>query len=201
MEASDVIKKIENNYPIDENVLSFWLHHIGDWNPRVRDEIVYGSWVKLVIEHKLMQSQKLNILQRVLRDKFLLQGLGVPNSNTVLNRSFTALLLALLLEDSNNKSWISEEDQIKIMNQAFSWLWRRAWMDTCLCSWSWFINRNSQDEMFFKRWQFKNLNYHKKSDDNWWHTNIKRLKIFWIIISCSEKFKIEALEVVKVFPC
>ncbi|HEO6190119.1 TPA: DUF2785 domain-containing protein [Streptococcus agalactiae] len=69
-----------------------------------------------------MQSQKLNVLQRVLRDKFLLQGLGVPNSNTVLNRSFTALLLALLLEDSNNKSWISEEDQIKIMNQAFSWL-------------------------------------------------------------------------------
>lgn len=122
MEASDVIKKIENNYPIDEDVLSFWLHHIGDWNPRVRDEIVYGSWVKLVIEHKLMQSQKLNVLQRVLRDKFLLQGLGVPNSNTVLNRSFTALLLALLLEDSNNKSWISEEDQIKIMNQAFSWL-------------------------------------------------------------------------------
>ncbi|HEN3050084.1 TPA: DUF2785 domain-containing protein [Streptococcus agalactiae] len=69
-----------------------------------------------------MQSQKLNVLQRVLRDKFLLQGLGVPNSNTVLNRSFTALLLALLLEDSNNKSWISEEDQIKIMNQACSWL-------------------------------------------------------------------------------
>lgn len=26
------------------------------------------------------------------------------------------------MEDSNNKSWISEEDQIKIMNQAFSWL-------------------------------------------------------------------------------
>lgn len=92
-----------------------------------------------------MQSQKLNVLQRVLRDKFLLQGLGVPNSNTVLNRSFTALLLALLLEDSNNKSWISEEDQIKIMNQAFSWLIDEpdfrgfdggAWMDTCLCSWS-----------------------------------------------------------------
>ncbi|MFD3107213.1 hypothetical protein ACFKKJ_10325, partial [Streptococcus agalactiae] len=105
MEASDVIKKIENSYPIDEDVLNFLLDHIGDWNPRVRDEIVYGSWVKLVIEHKLMQSQKLNILQRVLRDKFLLQGLGVPNSNTVLNRSFTALLLALLLEDSNNKGW------------------------------------------------------------------------------------------------
>lgn len=34
MEASDVIKKIENNYPIDEDVLNFLLDHIGDWNPR-----------------------------------------------------------------------------------------------------------------------------------------------------------------------
>lgn len=54
MEVSDVIKKIENNYLIDEDVLFFWLYYIGDWNLRVWDKIVYGFWVKLVIEYKLM---------------------------------------------------------------------------------------------------------------------------------------------------
>ncbi|EGE54440.1 hypothetical protein SPB_1081 [Streptococcus parauberis NCFD 2020] len=122
MEARDVIKSVENIYPISEPVLEFLLNHIGNPDPKIRDEVVYGAWYKLIKEHKLMQSQKLNILQRVLRDRFLLHGLGTPNNNTVLKRSFTALLLTLLLEDSNNSNWISIENQIEIMDQVLFWL-------------------------------------------------------------------------------
>ncbi len=81
MEARDVIKSVENIYPISESVLDFLLNHIGNPDPKIRDEVVYGAWYKLIKEHKLMQSQKLNILQRVLRDRFLLHGLGTTNEN------------------------------------------------------------------------------------------------------------------------
>lgn len=130
MNLNDFINTINNDKEITTEVLDFILSNIGNNDPQIRDELIYGTCCQLFDEKKLTLSQKEYLLQKLLKDKYLYDNqpseedneVDKKINNSVLKRSFTALLLALLLEDSRRNPWITSHHISSIMDDTFSWL-------------------------------------------------------------------------------
>lgn len=122
MDINSFTRTIKHQEQITDEVLNFMLEHIGDPDPYVRDTLIYSAWCTLLDEARLTTANKRRILHEVLDRKFLLDGLGRTNDHSVLKRSFTALLLAALLDDSRKTQWMSLEDQKRILKEVCYWL-------------------------------------------------------------------------------
>jgi hypothetical protein len=84
---------------ISDEVIKIMLENIGSIDPILRDETIYVGFGKLFNQKRISKVQKDFILQYVL-DKVLLNfRIGIKDDDSVFTRSFTALLLCIILED------------------------------------------------------------------------------------------------------
>lgn len=90
---------------VQENITSFtseqlmWmLEHLGDEDGAVRDELVVALFARGFEEHILTDKQKKQIIQYLIDNNCLFQAIN-EKSDKVYLRSFTALLISIILED------------------------------------------------------------------------------------------------------
>lgn len=107
---------------IHHRVLDFMLENIGNSNPYVRDEIIYRAWCYLFDKGRIDIRQKRKILSFLLDEKYLSSYDFDNSQDLVLRRSFTALLLVILLEDERKNCWMTADNYQRIMQESFSWL-------------------------------------------------------------------------------
>ena len=81
------------------------LYHIGSTDSILRDKLIYSSFAKWIIrDNALSHDQLRSILTVILDENHLLLGVGEKDTDTVFTRSFSVLLLPLLLISNRQKS-------------------------------------------------------------------------------------------------
>jgi len=99
------------------------LHHIGSTDGVLRDKLIYSSFATWIMkDNALSQAQLHSILSVVLDEKHLLFGIGEKNTDSVFTRSFSALLLPLLLISNRSKPFIHAAEIHEIKEKLLTYL-------------------------------------------------------------------------------
>ncbi|OWR27165.1 hypothetical protein CDO73_23220 [Saccharibacillus sp. O23] len=86
------------------------LAHIGDIDSELRDEWIYGSFSEWIQAGAFEAQQLRHILNVALDEQHLFCRIGEKDTDSVFVRSFSMLLLPLLLSADRRTSWLREEE-------------------------------------------------------------------------------------------
>ena len=90
------------------------LEHIGSTDSILRDTCIYGTFCKLILEKQLDKGLLEEMLEACLADEMLFHGIGEAESDSVFTRSFTTLLIALILYSDNESGFLSGEMIVEV---------------------------------------------------------------------------------------
>ena len=79
------------------------LMQIGNPNSYLRDELIYQSFGKMIFSHQLGANELHNLLFQLKKDNYLFHGIGESGTDPVFKRSFSALVIAAIIEYDNVK--------------------------------------------------------------------------------------------------
>lgn len=113
-ELKNILKKIKaNDYNITEESGPYELalemmRYIGATDPELRDELIYVIMFYWIIERNVFSKEQLhNLLDISLDEEHLFYRLGEINTDSVFTRSFSVLIVALLINKHRNENYIS----------------------------------------------------------------------------------------------
>lgn len=102
-----------------EQLLQSMLAHIGSTDSELRDTYIYSSFYEWILEKNLLDHRWLSKLWHYCLDYLLLNGIEEEESDGVFTRSFTTLLVALILARDLKDNFLSqdsiEEGQTKLL--------------------------------------------------------------------------------------
>ncbi|WP_050616056.1 DUF2785 domain-containing protein [Bacillus testis] len=78
-------------------ILSYMMNEIGSPDSELRDKLIYRVFCQLILNNHLSEEMLISLLQESLSDHKLLYGLGGNGDDSVFTRSFSSLLIALIL--------------------------------------------------------------------------------------------------------
>ncbi|WP_318618290.1 DUF2785 domain-containing protein [Sporosarcina sp. YIM B06819] len=88
------------------------LKEIGNTDSYLRDRLIYGSFGKLIFSGQLTPQEIQVLLEVVIQEDYLCYGLGESGTDSVFTRSFSALVIAAIIEYDIEKK-IVEQDLIQ----------------------------------------------------------------------------------------
>ncbi|PSL32965.1 uncharacterized protein DUF2785 [Planomicrobium soli] len=98
------------------------LEHIGSLDSELRDGLIYGTFSKLILEKELDQELLIEILTSCLAANRLFKGIGETETDTVFTRSFTTLLIALILHRNSEEDFLSSDMVFEIKEKLISYI-------------------------------------------------------------------------------
>lgn len=96
--------------------------HIGSIDGELRDKLIYTSFYILMEENYLSSDQMSFLLDTCIDGNHLFYGIGKKEDDSVFTRSFSSLVLALLLDKDRAKSFLSAEKVQKAIEASFVYL-------------------------------------------------------------------------------
>ncbi|TCI23442.1 DUF2785 domain-containing protein [Exiguobacterium sp. SL-9] len=94
----------------EERVIRSMLHHIGSTDPELRDQLIYTLFYRFIIEDEQLTNEQLTDLFNTTLKYHLFHGIGEAASDTVFTRSFSTLLIALIVHQDRQQGFLSEPD-------------------------------------------------------------------------------------------
>ncbi len=126
------LKRTLSDLREEQNSLSFqtapgllpvMLKYIGSTDPELRDDLIYFTFAKWIYEQRLIPAEHLHtILKQVLDDQHMFYHIDEIEGNGVFTRSFSVLLLPLLLGVHRDQSYLSEQEINEIKIKLFRFL-------------------------------------------------------------------------------
>ncbi|MCZ0704650.1 hypothetical protein J2T56_003258 [Natronobacillus azotifigens] len=103
------LKKLETTLQHSnlDNLIERMLINIGSIDSELRDNLIYHSFGKLIFEDYLTIKQMTHIFEFCLRDLFL--DIGQKDNDSVFTRSFSALVIVLVLKKDGEMRFLSDE--------------------------------------------------------------------------------------------
>jgi hypothetical protein len=98
-----------------DSLIENMLNNIGSADPELRDKLIYTTFVKLIMEDCLSTTQMEHIIEVCLEPSHLFFNLGEKDTDSVFTRSFTVLVLALIIEKDRQSPFLKRD----ILTQAF----------------------------------------------------------------------------------
>lgn len=83
------------------------LDNIGSTDSELRDTLIYSSFGKLIFENHLTINQMIHILEVCLRNLFI--DIGQKESDSVFTRSYSSLVIVLVLKKDREKRFLSDD--------------------------------------------------------------------------------------------
>ncbi len=110
----DLLMTIDNNRVVmDDNfrdiVMESMLAHIGSLDPVLRDQLIYSKFVKLIGDSLISQRKMASIFDTCLDQDHLFYRIGETNTDSVFTRSFSSLVIALILTEDSKTSFIDSK--------------------------------------------------------------------------------------------
>lgn len=96
------------------------LENIGSIDSELRDRLIYNSFGKLIIEDYLTIKQMDYILTVCLRNLFL--NIGQNEDDSVFSRSFSALVIVLILKKDKEKRFLSDDTLEQVIMKSIDYL-------------------------------------------------------------------------------
>ncbi|MUK89370.1 DUF2785 domain-containing protein [Ornithinibacillus sp. L9] len=124
-----LIELRKHNYQdLDEIELSTltnaMLKHIGDPDSKLRDTLIYNSFTYLIVHDYYSDDDLKGLLENVLTKDYLFYGLGEKGDNSVFTRSFSTLLIALILHVNLKRKFLSINELRRLSNLLLVYLER-----------------------------------------------------------------------------
>lgn len=95
-------------------IVKSMIEHIGTTDSELRDNLIYSSFYQLIREKNQVELELLNELLELCLSDLLFKGIGENGTDTVFTRSFTTLLIALILYRDNEDNFLSQDMMLKI---------------------------------------------------------------------------------------
>ncbi|WP_432360631.1 DUF2785 domain-containing protein [Sporosarcina sp. UB5] len=96
------------------------LENIGSIDSELRDTLIYNSFGKLILEDYLTAEQMNYILEVCLRNLFL--GIGQHEDDSVFSRSFSALVIVLILKKDKEKRFLPDDTLKQLIEKSIEYL-------------------------------------------------------------------------------
>ena len=93
------------------------LQNIGSVDAELRDNLIYSTFCDLIIENKLSPSQMKEILFKCLSEKFLFKGIGEKGTDSVFTRSFSSLVIALIVGKDKTERFLDKQSLEEIYDK------------------------------------------------------------------------------------
>ncbi|MDQ0156248.1 DUF2785 domain-containing protein [Robertmurraya andreesenii] len=103
-----------------DNLIDKMLDNIGSIDPELRDTLIYNSFGKLIMEDYLTQKQINHILEVCLRNLFL--DIGEKETDSVFTRSFSALVIVLILMKDRENRFLPDDIVIEAIQGSIQYL-------------------------------------------------------------------------------
>ncbi|MGM7700460.1 DUF2785 domain-containing protein [Pseudalkalibacillus sp. Hm43] len=98
------------------------LASIGDQDPELRDHLIYTNFAKLITEQHLTTPFMADILDICMDDDHLFYRIGDKETDAVFTRSFSALVVALILNEDVKGRFLSEAKAVEACENAVRYL-------------------------------------------------------------------------------
>ncbi|MFJ7934626.1 DUF2785 domain-containing protein [Sporosarcina sp. NPDC096371] len=85
------------------------LKKIGSPDSELRDTFIYGSFAKMIFSNQLNAEEIQSLLNVVIQEDYLFYGLGESGTDSVFTRSFSALVIAAIIEYDLEKNVVESE--------------------------------------------------------------------------------------------
>ncbi len=111
----DLKIKKARGFVIDENddlaeYVSLMLKHIGDVDPELRDELIYEAFYYWIREYHYLNVDELRkILLILINEEHLFYKIGACNDDSVFTRSFSSLVLSLIIFYQKEEPFLDKE--------------------------------------------------------------------------------------------
>ncbi len=101
------IKRVLDDDNYRASLLQSMLSHIGSVDPVLRDHLIYSNFAKLIGGSLIPQSEMASMLDRCLDQDHLFYKIGEKNTDSVFTRSFSSLVVALILTEDNKTTFLT----------------------------------------------------------------------------------------------
>ncbi len=108
---------------VDQNkLIQSMLVHIGSVDSELRDGLIYGCFYTMIVEQDLLHPALLNDTLQYCVTDLLDQGIGESESDSVFTRTFTMLLVALILAKDNESDFIEANKIEELTHKLIAYL-------------------------------------------------------------------------------
>ena len=105
-----------------DNIIIEMLQNIGSVDAELRDNLIYSTFCDLIIENKLSPNQMKEILFKCLSENFLFQGIGEKGTDSVFTRSFSSLVIALIVGKDKTERFLDKQSLEDIYEKTILYL-------------------------------------------------------------------------------
>ncbi|MGE7023571.1 DUF2785 domain-containing protein [Solibacillus cecembensis] len=109
----------DNNYEV---IIKKMLLNIGVIDSELRDNLIYTTFSKLIVGGFLTEQNLRFVLTTILDDQHLFYKIGEKDSDSVFTRSFSVLLIPLLLTFNKKQNFLSESEILFIKDETLRYL-------------------------------------------------------------------------------
>ncbi|MCU9614382.1 DUF2785 domain-containing protein [Caldibacillus lycopersici] len=118
------VKNGEKNWKDEQKdtIVRSMLEHIGSTDSELRDLLIYQMFYELIIHNQLENERLSKILEYCLSEQLLFKGIGEVGTDTVFTRSFTTLVIALIIYRDNADNFLSKEKLEETRNKLLHYI-------------------------------------------------------------------------------
>ncbi|OPJ56633.1 DUF2785 domain-containing protein [Clostridium oryzae] len=98
------------------------MKHIGSLDAELRDNLIYGTMFKWITNDKFNFEQLMEVLAIILDDKHLFYELYEQNADAVYTRTFSVLILALIIYKHREQNFLSEKALYEVKNRLLEYM-------------------------------------------------------------------------------
>ncbi|WP_064093507.1 GNAT family N-acetyltransferase [Rossellomorea aquimaris] len=114
---------LQKNIKVDFDwLIKQMLENIGSTDPELRDKLIYTTFYQLISEDFLSSRQMNFLLEACLEESYLFYKIGQIKEDSVFTRSFSSLVLALLIDKDRVKPFLTEELAQKTIESSMQYL-------------------------------------------------------------------------------
>lgn len=103
-------------------VIHSMLVHIGSVDSELRDGLIYGTFYTMILEKNLLDHAILNDTLDYCLTNLLCKGIGENHTDSVFTRTFTSLLIALILTRDNEDDFLEAYKIEELTNKVMAYL-------------------------------------------------------------------------------
>ncbi|MEE3809184.1 MULTISPECIES: DUF2785 domain-containing protein [Lysinibacillus] len=105
-----------------ENLIEQMLDKIGSVDGELRDDLIYTTFSNWILNDYLSVNVLQRLLDTILDEQHLFYGIGQSNSDSVFTRSFSMLLIPLILMADQKKNFLHDKDILEIKEKIIRYL-------------------------------------------------------------------------------
>ncbi|MBY0598906.1 DUF2785 domain-containing protein [Bacillus bingmayongensis] len=107
-----------NHYAIDSTIdidklVSKMLQHIGTPDGYLRDTLIYTTFFHLITNDHITNTQLQQLLSQSISEQYLFYKINIDDKDAVFTRSFTTLLIALILNADTKHNFLTESNIVE----------------------------------------------------------------------------------------